>query len=756
VAPEQWRGEAVDARADVYAWGMLAWALLGGGIPATGKHPGLPERRRPTGALARLAEQARAEDPRARPADGAALVARLAAIRRRSRWLRGGAAAAAAVAVALALALWPRPPPLPPGPFKLAVSDADNRSGDPNLDGLGPLVALHLESSPRLSVLDRRRLLSVTRAAGLRTGERVEGEAAAQAARLAGAAALVVPTAVRNSAGYALRVEVFRPDSGEVLFRLEEQASSGGGLLAAVERLSRRVREGLRDKEPEVRTPAAEAARAVTTSLEAFRHYDEGLRCVERPSQSDSSWVFPDCEAHFRRALAIDPDFPQAWFELARLAFWAGANPEEQRALLARAAAGFERVPPRERPQLLAWRAWLDGDEAGALGAMAAAEAAFPEDGHVALARGDLLFRAERFDEAIGPLRRAWKLDPGLELAPDLLVGCLGVLDRGPPLRELADELARRPPSPGLLHAEVQARGWLGEPAAALALARRAAGAVGAGRGAREDQLEALVAAGDFEKAEALARTFEPSPLDGRRLLGNLLVLQGRLREAGPFLEPRLPADAKGWLRFVLAVRRAIPLALARDVPGVRRQVEEARADSAAAQAQLAPYLAYAGDADGALALRPALSPPSLVTLLDALVAWRRQGGAAALPGFRQLLRGEPRVVTAVVPQEATAYLAAEAALEAGDPEAALELVRRFQRFYTPLGFGRVWILPRSLLLEARILEKLGRREPAREALARLETLWQRADPGLPLLAEARALRRVIGPGAAPRRTEAP
>ena len=138
---------------------------------------------------------------------------------------------------------------------------------------------------------------------------------------------------------------------------------------------------------------------------------------------------------------------------------------------------------------------------------------------------------------------------------------------------------------------------------------------------------------------------------------------------------------------------------------------------------------------------------PAAHALLEALLAWRRDGAAAGVQRLRALQRGEPRVLTEGFPPELISWLVAEAALEAEGPAAAVEELRRFQRFFYPLGFGRVWIQPRALVLEARLLDRLGRRAEARAVLARFEALWRRADPDLPLLAEARALRRALGPG---------
>ena len=128
-------------------------------------------------------------------------------------------------------------------------------------------------------------------------------------------------------------------------------------------------------------------------------------------------------------------------------------------------------------------------------------------------------------------------------------------------------------------------------------------------------------------------------------------------------------------------------------------------------------------------------------------MTWRRRGAAAALPELRWAAGGEGLEVTEVFPPEAPAWLAAECAAEAGATEEALADLRRFQRAYRPLGPWRTWAYPRSLLLEARLLDQLGRRTEARDALSRLEALWARADPDLPLVAEMKALRRRLGPG---------
>jgi hypothetical protein len=55
------------------------------------------------------------------------------------------------------------------------------------------------------------------------------------------------------------------------------------------------------------------------------------------------------------------------------------------------------------------------------------------------------------------------------------------------------------------------------------------------------------------------------------------------------------------------------------------------------------------------------------------------------------------------------------------------------------------WSYPRSLLLLARAEAALGHRDQARRAAAELASIWRRADPDYPPLAELRALEARLG-----------
>jgi serine/threonine protein kinase len=744
VAPEQWRGDATDSRADVYAWGVLACRLLGNKAPET---PSKVASR--AGTFRALVDAARSPLPDQRPADGSALVAamdRLDRRRRRGAFLAIAASGAVFGTLLYGLGRMLSPPPAPPsGPFRVAVADAENGSGRPTLDGIGDLVARELQASPHFQVLDRARLEGVLRASGRIAPERLDRGIAGFAARQAGGAVLLVPVVGVDGDRLSIAIDALEPENGRRLFSVAERAPSEDEVVPAVERLVARARVQLRDREPEVRGADREVTRAVSSSLQAHQLYLAGVRCMDHPSGAGGS-SFENCDSHFLQALVIDPEFPLAHFELARIRWWANYPPDELRQSLEMPLRRLDRLSARERSMVLAWEASLSATPGKAVEILQDAARDFPEDTRILYALAEALFRQGRRADAVPHLERAIQLDPGFELANDALVWSLGILDRREDLLRAADRLARTAPSTGTLISEAKARGFTGDAEGAVDVLRRAApGGTGL---ARDDLVDALVATGRWAEAEEMLQAdAQHDPARAASRLVRYLLLRGRVRDAKAFLA-RLPPPPDKRLRFYSDARHLNQfLAPRRDLAGMQEIMDRTVTWSPANALSLAPALAYAGDAARARELAEKhFAGAGTRRLVEALDTWRRQGATAALPALREVARGYP-LSAEEGPPEAPSWYAAECAFEASPDETALEALHRFQRFYYPLGQWRTWAYPRSLLLEARVLDRLGRQDEARAAIARLGDLLSRADPDFPLLAEARTLRRKLGPG---------
>lgn len=154
-----------------------------------------------------------------------------------------------------------------------------------------------------------------------------------------------------------------------------------------------------------------------------------------------------------------------------------------------------------------------------------------------------------------------------------------------------------------------------------------------------------------------------------------------------------------------------------------------------------AATLAYAGDIEGAAEIARHLAPGSCLAEVHRAVAqWRTGEAAAAADRLGEIL------ASAAGPSWWVAWFRAEALFDAGRYAEAAEALRHFQASF-PIGEGssplihRGWAYPKSLFLLARSHEELGQRESARAEVEKLLALWKNADPDLPLLAKARALR---------------
>ena len=176
----------------------------------------------------------------------------------------------------------------------------------------------------------------------------------------------------------------------------------------------------------------------------------------------------------------------------------------------------------------------------------------------------------------------------------------------------------------------------------------------------------------------------------------------------------------------------------------------------------MAYYLAAAGDLDGArratlerdmvpcwdlllhfqtgdvgrlTAMRQEVEPETVVgRLLEALIAWSTGRRTEALSTLRELDEGAEWFIP---------YYRGMLAAELGFDEEAVDALGRFEPVVLFFGDATFhpWFQARDRVTLARSLDRRGRPAEARAMLDKQLGLWKEADPDLPLLAEARALR---------------
>ena len=617
------------------------------------------------------------------------------------------------------------------GRVVVAVADFVNETREPELDGLSGQLITSLEQSQRLRVLTRTRMVDVLRRLGKPSVAAVDEALGREVALAAGVRALVVATIRRFDQLYAIDLKVLDPKTSEYFFTLKEEHAGKDSIPGMLDRLSEEARLRLREGPADVQASRVRVAEALTGSFAAYQHFFRG-------DQFKDSIHYDQAILEYRKAIAIDPGFALAHYRIAYLGHFTGLDEAARRAEIDAALRGVDRVAEKERLLIQAWKAVMDGRKEEAHQLYARVVAAYPQDKEALFMAGDLYLHEERQAEGMPFFERAVALDPAWEPAMMHLVDSLYALGRDGELMVRSREWTERAPGGQSFRALAMAYSAAGKPAEAVAAARRAY-EIDRTAFARANLGEALLFGERFQEAEALARQVLAAPLSEVEASGAMpqliaaLAYQGRRREALQLLDAA-PPDLGGepWLRDSMR----LDITLGDDKPEAALALARALAKRADGPKKVMPLiLALLGDPAGAAEAAKALHAGSHLDLYEAAAGWRRGDTDQAVRRLRAVI-GRPADRDSHAP---ALWMLARLAVERGQARDAVAAVERFR--VTHGGVWRSWALPESLLLEARAQEQLGERSKAAATLDHLLELWKRADPDLPRLAEARAMR---------------
>ena len=423
MAPEQAVGEDVDARADLYAWGVIAYEMLTGQhiFPSRSsamqlmaahatvapKHIAQLRRDLPDG-LAALVMLALEKDPNKRVESAETILRTLDASAvdgRRRLSLRSAAAIAAVLTIAIGgLGIWkaqradtPRPPLL------VLLADFTNSTGDSVITGtFEPLVALSLEGAPFISSFDR--------AVAARIARRLRGESAGLdfttavlVAQREGIHVIVSGEILRDEDRLTIRLNAIDAATQDTIESTSATVSRRQDILGETGKLTMRLRRALGDASPEaVQLAAAETY--TSTSVDAAHAYAQAQEFL-RASRPESAAVY------FERAIQLDTSFGRAYAGLTVAYHTLGDEERAQRAEQS-AQDHVEGLTDRERYRSRATVYLRRRDYRAATDELSRLVAAYPSDGagwnNLALAR----FYARDFIGALQNARHAVSIYP--------------------------------------------------------------------------------------------------------------------------------------------------------------------------------------------------------------------------------------------------------------------------------------------------------------------------------------------------------
>jgi len=625
----------------------------------------------------------------------------------------------------------------------VAVADFENDTGEPELDALSGLLITSLEQSRRLEVLTRSRMLDILRQMGHASIPRIDETLGREVGRKADVRALVLATIHRFDSLYTIEVKALDPGTSTYLFTLKEDGKGKASVPGMIDRLSERTRERLRERPADVESSRLKVAEAITPSLEAYQHYFKGREMAA--SRGD----YAAAVREYQRAVAIDPGFALANFEIAYLGVWTDLPQAQRGAALDAALRNVDRLPDKERFLVRAWKAHLDGRDDEADATYLRAVRAYPQEKDLHYLAGDL-----RFHDFLSPrgstrdladvlpfFEAAVALDPADAEPQNHLVSCLVMLGRHVEAVAAARSWAKVAPTATAFESLGTALAVAGQPDEALQAYRRSV-EMGASPTYVQSHARTLARSGRFEEAEALLGAVPldtwPSARQGvLAALAEVYLYQGRYRDALRALEG-MPEQVALADRTALAPRMRAAIQAYSGSPerawGAARKLVE----SGGAVDFVPVDLALAGDAPHAAEAARLLVPGSRqLAFYDAVATWR-SGRLDEAAGQLETLAGGKYAADRAL----AAGLLGELEAGRGHDGPAIDALERYRAAPMPVRHDAdaALRLPRTLLLLAQAYDRTGDRVRARERLDELLTMWKRADPDLPLLRDAKAV----------------
>ncbi len=226
---------------------------------------------------------------------------------------------------------------------RILLVDFDNKTSDSTL-GASVTEALRID----LGQSNVMRLLEATdlQAALVRMGRpadaRVDLATATELARREGIKAIITGEITSLGSGYSLAARVINASTGETLVPLRATASDASQIIAAVDKLSKELREKVGESLGRIR--GSDALEAVTTSsLEALRLYTEATRAHQSGNPEQAVTLL-------RKSVAVDSTFAMAWRKLAVVLPQATVGTGAEALEAAKRAYQYrDRLPPVER-----------------------------------------------------------------------------------------------------------------------------------------------------------------------------------------------------------------------------------------------------------------------------------------------------------------------------------------------------------------------------------------------------------------------
>ena len=737
MSPEQIRGEKLDARSDLFSFGLVLYEMATGQRAFSGENteilsdailhqtpvamldlnPDLPP------GLQEVVQRCTEKDRNLRYQNAAAVRSALEKVKRRGKPLvvRHWRLLAAAVVVVVALIAgglyWRSRQAAVVLTEKdtIVLGDFVNTTGDAVFDDtLKQGLSVQLEQSPFLAQIPEKKVNDTLKLMGHVPGDRLTPEVTREVCQRTGSKAMLLGSIAGLGSQYVIGLKAVNCNTGDILAEAQETAAAKEGVLKALSAAAVSLRGNLGESLTSVQRYATPLVEATTPSLEALKAYSLGRKM--RFMKSEMAAL-----PFYKRAVEIDPNFALPYAGISVI--YHNLNEVGRAAENARKAYDLRgKVSDRERFSIEGtYYTSATGELEKAADVYEQWRQAYPRDFVPYGDLGNIAANLGNWEKALEETREALRLEPNSATNTanlGFIYASLNRLDDAEAVYKQAEE--RKLKGELLLENRYLLAFLKGDPEEMGQLASAATGRPGTEHLLLASQADTEAWHGKLRNARELTgRAMELAQRnDAKENAASYQVLAGlREVESGNSKQSRADAEA------------ALSLAPNRDVQAMAALVLARAGDTAGADKLTA-------ELDHAFPLDTLVQRYWLPTIRAAVALQHKDpnGAIELLNAASSIELGQPNNLTVFL---CPVYLRGEAYLMARDGNAAAIEFKKFIDHYGLVANFPWGALARLGLARAYALQ--GDTAKARTAYQDFLALWKDADPDLPILLQAKA-----------------